>query len=243
MKKILFTTALFILGATLFNSCTKVEVENVFDAEKQFLSALNLYTDNFMATPVNSTRVQRAEGSSNFETIYLNVFSEVTLALLSEFENIRTMQDVSNFIDRTGASIEYTVTETNARFQLDVYASDIETALNSMVSEAKQYLYAIGLKEHEIQEMLINKDLPELAVISIAIDYQLEGLTSPSLAPSCRRACSDSFTEAVNWAAAGLIGGVFFCGGGLICTGFVVAMYIREVAAADSAFNACVARC
>ncbi|MCL2681926.1 MAG: hypothetical protein FWE63_00405 [Bacteroidales bacterium] len=246
MKKIFFTTALFILGVTLFNSCKKGELENVFDAEEQFLFALKLFEDNFFATPVNSNtdnrEVLRTQGSSNFETIYLDVFSEITPTILSMFENIRTMQDVLNFRDHTGAGIEYTATETNVRFQLDVDISDIEMELNSMVSAAKQYLHAVGLKEQEIQEMLTNKDLPELAVISIAIDYQLEGLTSPSLT-SCRRACSDSFTETVNIAALGFMTGIVGCSGKPICSGVVLAIYIASIAYADKHFNECVAKC
>jgi len=179
MKKI-FLISTLIIGATLFNSCTKAQLENVCEAKEQFLSALNSFENSFLATPVSNNKNPRTKKSGNFETIYLSISSEVTPTMISEFENIRTMQDVSNFTHSTGAVMEYAPTENNLQFQLDVDIEGLEIGASSMVSEAKQYLHAIGLKEHEIQEILINQDLPEIALVSLVFMYQSNVVGAPS---------------------------------------------------------------
>ena len=178
MKKLLYTTALFALGL-FFTSCEKTEIiKEVIGAEEQFVSALNLFEGNFLATPVSSS-TGSPEGlrsvsrkSDNVETIFLSVSSELTATALAEFESVRTMQDVLDFTYRTGAIMEFEPTESNTLFQLDVYTSNIEKELTSMVSVARQYLHAVGFKEHEIQKMLTDTDLTEFALISLAILYQ-----------------------------------------------------------------------
>jgi|GEM_PF-2431077 len=261
MKKNFLIIAVFI-GATLFNSCNNVEQENVFDTEEGFLSALNLFSDNFFATPVshgtNNAEVRRANGLSetaNFETIFLNVSSEVTPSVLSEFENIRTMEDVSVFTERTGATIEFEPIGNNVQFQLEFYTGGIEMGLNSLVSDAKQYLFAIGYKEqqiqemlinHEVQKMLIDNDLPELALIHFATVYQLESLVSSSLnMMDCMRDCDEGFIIDVNLAGIGFAGGLGFCLGPHIkaCAGFVTVMWMVGVGRAHHNHRNCRARC
>jgi hypothetical protein len=90
--------------------------------------------------------------------------------------------------------------------------------------------------------VLINKDLPELAVVAIAIDYQLEGLTSPSLT-SCTKLCNNAFIETVNLAGIGFITGMIGCSGRPICSGVVIAIYIAGVNMAHDHYYDCVAGC
>jgi len=250
-----------VMAITAFTSCTNVEPENVIDTEGDFLSALNLFSDNFFATPVShstdNAEMRRARGineTDNFETFYLNVYSELTPSILSEFENIRTMEHVLDFTERTGATIEFEPTEANVQFQLEVYTGGLEMGLISLVSEAKEYLLAIGLKgqemqemfnDNEIQKMLVDNDLPELALIHLAITYQLESTIASTMLVGCRRNCDDDFIFDVNLAGGGFVGGMAFCIGPQVkgCAAFVTAMWMVGVGRASSNHSRCIRNC
>ncbi|MDR0438304.1 MAG: hypothetical protein LBH22_08410, partial [Bacteroidales bacterium] len=72
MKKILFTTALFILG-TLFTSCNKNEIQQGIAATKdQFHSVLRMNMNNVGSVPIGGGGSKNSP-SGELQTIYLDI--------------------------------------------------------------------------------------------------------------------------------------------------------------------------
>lgn len=100
----------------------------------------------------------RINQSSNSE-IYLN-FPETTnnINVNDLFQNVSTIQELSDLIDQTSATIQYEENSSNSNYQLSVSIEDIETSLQPLVDSAKQYLYAKGFTPQTLNNMLVTEN-------------------------------------------------------------------------------------
>jgi len=69
---------------------------------------------------------------------------EVTPEIESSFYNTNTIQDLSNLLQLTDATIQDEPTINNVNYSIEVPVDQIVKSLNPLVGEAKQYLYSKG---------------------------------------------------------------------------------------------------
>jgi hypothetical protein len=166
----LFTVNLLIVGCIfIFDSCKKSEYMNSFDskAKTKFLAALEANKKTIasvsFANQINSQTALRSsvagtsQRSTNYETIYLDFPSGTDNETRNLIFNTSSVQELSNLIDYSNAVVQYDPTSTNFNYQLQVPFENVVSSLNPLVGEAKQYLYAKGFTDHDIQDMLIQE--------------------------------------------------------------------------------------
>ncbi|MCL2683484.1 MAG: hypothetical protein FWE63_08430 [Bacteroidales bacterium] len=170
MKKILFTTALFILG-TLFTSCNKNEIQQgVTTSKDQFHSVLRMNMNNVGAVPIGGG------GSKNsplgeLQTIYLDI-PELTPEILEKIEHANSIGSISDLIVNSGAILEFTNFGKNVKVQFDIPVKEAEKSLDPMIVEAKKYLYSKGFSEQELQTMIATEEATEYDLIPLVIFLQ-----------------------------------------------------------------------
>jgi len=170
MKKILFTTALFILG-TLFVSCNKNEIQQGITTSKdQFHSVLRMNMNNVGAVPIGGGGSKNSP-SGEFQTIYLD-FPEITPEIQAKINDVNSIRSISDLIVNSDAILEFTNFGKNTKVQFDIPVKETEKSLDPMIVEAKKYLYSKGFSEQEIQTMIVEEGATEYDLIPLVIFLQ-----------------------------------------------------------------------
>jgi len=205
-------TALYLVLAScvfLFDSCKKTEPTiNDGKARKQFLAALKSYKAKLgeaklMHTPYLQDHISFSKGKSSdklalaapndpnnppSEPVYLNFPPGTTQENINLVNQVTSIQQLSDLQNATNAVIQYSPTPENSNNQVQVYIDAVVSGLEPMILEAKQYLYAKGLTEQDIQDMILEhngkrEDLVPFVMALTDIEVQPESVARNYLAP------------------------------------------------------------
>ncbi|WP_439881092.1 hypothetical protein ACSX1A_18350 [Pontibacter sp. MBLB2868] len=127
----------------------------------KFMAALDLNKltigDVSVAKQSDRTISTMSYGSTvddSLEPIYLSFPNELSNETYHTFQQTSSIQELSDIIYYSDATIQYEPTTLNSDYRIDVPVQDIVNSLNPLVLESKQYLYAKGFTERDIQEMI-----------------------------------------------------------------------------------------
>lgn len=166
----------------MFNSCTKSESEADINiqANNKFIAALNLTKKTINSTPLKSQL--NVEKLNNFNErklapkedgnveMYVDFPEEINEETIEPFRNTKSIEDISNLMYKTDATLQYHPTSTNYNYQIDVPVNnEIEKSLNPLVGDAKKYLETKGFTESEIQDMLKEENAENMDLIPLVM--------------------------------------------------------------------------
>ena len=165
MLVLLTLNTLVVICVFIFDSCKKAayECSASKEANEKFMAALKknrkaiaevslISVGNSTTTTTTANTAQTSE--SPIEPIYLNFPTEVNAETYSMFQNTNSIQQLSDLIQSTDATVQYDPTSTNSNFQINVPVETVTSSLSSLVQESKQYLYTKGFTEQDIQQMI-----------------------------------------------------------------------------------------
>jgi hypothetical protein len=176
---------LLIVIAYVFNSCQSNNEEIISrDAATDFLSALES-NKNFIgavnADVFSDTQALRSAGygnqSANAQTAYLSLPGPITNDIQNKAANIKSIQDVADFIHLTNAIIQYEPSDPlepiggdglqapiyyNWLFKMDPVFLEY---LKSLIGSAKVYLFAKGFTDQNIKDMLSENNAEEIDLV------------------------------------------------------------------------------
>lgn len=167
-----------------FHSCKKEnDYYYVEKGTKEFVKSYNSNLNKFIGTNISfisgSPKTRDSSIDNDFvepgipleecTTIYF-LYPEETIDEIKDlYEEVVTIQDLSDLIRLTGAVMQYTPNNENKNYKLLVSESKIIDGLNPMIKNAKQYLYAKGFTEEEIQEMIIENNAQEIDLVAFVL--------------------------------------------------------------------------
>ena len=169
MFGLLVLNCIILFSVMLFESCKKNEssVEKNDFALKKFLSAVKTETAAIGGQHLDGDNAQNGSQSKiavnadviygAAESIYIDFPQPIGYETYTLFQNTNTIQELTDLINVTDATIQYSPTPTNSAYEINVDLQPIMNSLNPLVNEAKQYLYSKGLTENDIQEMVISE--------------------------------------------------------------------------------------
>jgi hypothetical protein len=176
--KLMVFACVFIL-----DSCTKNDHRKSYnrEANTKFLTALenNKATvgSTFLSNPANDQfqNLQIAASTSVTETtnesipIYVDFPSLITPEILTQFGNVNSIQDLSALLQNTNAVVQYEPTSDNSNYSLGINVNAVVNSLNPLIQESKQFLYAKGLTEQDIQQMLSEENAAETDLVPLVM--------------------------------------------------------------------------
>lgn len=166
MLALLTLNLLIVLCVFIFESCKKSNYESSQSgqAKDKFLSALNHNKKLIGATAFksSSTTITRSVAPANeqptvYESVYVDFPTEVSTEANAMYQNTNSIQALSDLINLFDADLEYEPSETNSTYQIDIPVEPVINSLNPLIAEAKQYLYAKGFSDSEIQNMIVTE--------------------------------------------------------------------------------------
>lgn len=201
----IFTVNFLVVGCLfILDSCKKAEFENSSNgkARARFLSALdvnkrtigaisfdNQNRDRTVRPSAASAEAQYVEQTENgYESIYMEYPADTDSETRNLIYSTTSVQELSDLIDYSNATVQYDPTSTNSNYQLDVPVETVVNSLNPLIDEAKQYLYAKGFTGQDIQDMLIEEGGKEEDLIPFVMS-----LTQAENSPSVSLNYSDFF--------------------------------------------------
>jgi len=173
-------TAIYLFLASsvfLFDSCKKTETSVVHDgkAKSRFLTAIRSYKAQLGSTKLiytpnlnegitfNSRKSYSGKlallapdpSNPTVEPVYLDFPQGTTPENISMVYQITSVQQLADLQNSTNAVIQYSPTPENSNNQVQVHIDALNNSLIPLINESKQYLYAKGLTEQNIQDMLL----------------------------------------------------------------------------------------
>jgi hypothetical protein len=172
MKKLIALISIATLvGVTLLTSCNKNETpKHIIENQDLFLSVLRQNMGNVGDVPVGDG-ARKSGFSGEIQTIYLDIL-EITPEILEKAENVRTLQDISEIIVSTGATLQQTNENGNLKVQFDIPVQEAQRSLNPIISEAEKYLKSKGFLEQELKNMIAENGATEYDLIPLVIILQ-----------------------------------------------------------------------
>lgn len=160
---LLILNAIFATGLFVLNSCEKMEYESspLKASNEKFMAALNSNKITIGALQIakqgDKTINIMSYGSTtddSLEPIYLSFPDELSPETYSNFQQTNTIHELSELVYYNDATIEYEPTTLNSNYRIDVPVQEVINTLDPLVLESKQYLYAKGFTEQDIQQMI-----------------------------------------------------------------------------------------
>ena len=168
MFALLMLNLLIVSIAFIVESCQKVgKIDD--GAKDKFFSALKLNKESIGSVSFNRGITRASFSETNLQPVYLNFPSQVTTEVSVMFQNTNTIQDLSNLISYTHAILEYEPNPINVDYQINVPVQLVENSIQPLIAEAKQYLYAKGLTEAQIQNMIVTEGGTESDLIPLVM--------------------------------------------------------------------------
>lgn len=169
MKNVLHTTTKLIKGTknlfllmigisflSLFiQSCLNEDgnIPSSSNESKQFLSSVELNKTkigNLLLKKPNANKGQNPDG-----TIEIGVVVDENSIDVSELvSKATTIQDLSDIVSKANATLTYEGNGSNPNYYVNVSVEAMEQSLQPLVNDAKQYLYAKGFSQNDIQNMV-----------------------------------------------------------------------------------------
>lgn len=163
-----------LLGAIIiFDSCKKNDIVIVDEAVNRFINNYNLNLDKYISTnittPDNTNTRSTAVTSENNTSVYL-LFPEDTQPEIKELtEEVVTIQDLSDLIRLTDATMQYHPNEHNINYKIEISEDKIVNEMEPFIKNAKEYLYRRGFSEEEIIEMIKENDANETDLVPFVL--------------------------------------------------------------------------
>ncbi|WP_114790426.1 hypothetical protein U0035_14205 [Niabella yanshanensis] len=164
---VLFTLNLFLVFCMfIFDSCQKANYESSRSgqAKDKFIYALKSNKDVIGAVTFKNAHTTAARGAApaneqptEYESVYLDFPTNVSPETNVMYQNTNSIQSLSDLINLSEADLAYEPSETNTSYQIDIPVESVMNSLNPLIMEAKQYLYAKGFTDSEIQNMIITE--------------------------------------------------------------------------------------
>lgn len=195
------------------DSCKKQELKNSYNYEgnTKFRAAIeenkSVVGATILTNLVNSKATSRNAFSATSNTtneefpIYVDFPSPVTTEIQAQFDNINSLQSLSNLLQSTNAVVQYEPTASNSNYSLSVDTNAVTTSLNPLVQDSKEFLYTKGFTEQDIQQMLVEENAVETDLIALAMVITENEATYP-----VARNYSSSFVnsaQALTWSEVG----------------------------------------
>lgn len=200
---VILTLNLFVVFSIfLFDSCKKTvyEKSDSKHANAKFMSVLE-HTKNSIASIILpkqniQNNITRPLAPVTHELVtYINFPSEVTPETYNLFQNVNSVQAISDLIHQTNAIVEYDATPKNSNYKIIVPIETVINKLTPLVQESKLYLYAKGFTEQDIQQMILEENATEQDLIPFVISLkQIENIQSSQIA----RNYSNFFVKSAN---------------------------------------------
>lgn len=166
-----------------FDSCKKQEVRSTYnpEANQKFRAAVEkhkaligstLLTNTFISndSDFSSTGHTTSSNTTNEELpIYVEFPGEVTSEIVTQFNNINSIDSLSALLQNTNAVVQYQASPTNSNYTLGIDTNAVINNLNPLVQDSKEFLYSKGMTEQDIQQMLIEENAPETDLVTLAM--------------------------------------------------------------------------
>lgn len=163
------------------DSCSKHGVEGSCKQEtgEKFRKALELNKPIVGSTVLtNSSSIKVVSPSAFISTtggtgeelqIYLSFPMNVTAEVQAQFDEINSIESLSNLMISSSAVVQYEASPTNSNYSLFVDTNAVKASLNPLVLEAKQFFYSRGFSEQDIQQMLQEESAVETDLIALVM--------------------------------------------------------------------------
>ncbi len=129
----------------------------------------------------SSNNYSRIGQEALHEPIYLEFPTETNYETRDLVYTTTSIQELSDLVSYSNAIVQYEPTPTNSDYFIDVPVENVISSLNPLVEEAKQYLYAKGFTNQDVQNMLVQEGGTELDLIPFVMSLtQVEANQSVS---------------------------------------------------------------
>jgi len=164
----LLTLNLFVvLCIFIFDSCKKAAYEksDAKQANAKFIAALETNKKSIASVSFGSrsssstgtTARMVAPSGDDYVTTYLQ-YPEDGTSEPTPIQEINSIEALADVIQSDAAILQYEPTETNEMYPIDIPIESVTNSLQPLISEAKQYLYAKGFTDNDIQNMIIENE-------------------------------------------------------------------------------------
>jgi hypothetical protein len=155
-------------GATIFvfDSCQRggIEKQILNSAASKFNSSVQAFRSNFGSMKFSSANASLSRTSGGDELYYLDFPDGTAPEVITDFASNINLQTLTDVLANYGVSIDDSV-NINAEVVAHIPQEPIRQALSPLVQEAKNYLYAKGVTDQEINELLIEENAEEIDLI------------------------------------------------------------------------------
>lgn len=174
----IFIINLLVIGCVfLFDSCRKAIAltdENT-QINNKFLNAIAVNREAIASISVkklnngqlNSGGTESLSTEEDLESVYLDPPPGAPPATLDLIQNIHSIQDIAHALSQANVTVQYSPTPTNSNYNLNISISEVNAALTPLVQESKEFLYARGLTESDIQQMIAEENALETDLIPL----------------------------------------------------------------------------
>ena len=184
MLALMTANALVILSVFIFDSCKKSEYEKSpgKKANDNFISSLQANKKTLSSVAFRVDSKQNKIGKKNVMAryadpaptpdevpVYIQFPADESNQTNAPFQKPETMEELVELIHSTDAIIQYEPTSTNSGNQINLPIETIRTSLNPLIQESKQYLYAKGFTEQDIQQMIKDENAEETDLVPFVI--------------------------------------------------------------------------
>jgi|HigsolmetaAR202D_1030399.scaffolds.fasta_scaffold16081_1 hypothetical protein len=178
----LFTLNLVVvLCIFIFDSCKKSEYANNNNtkAAKDFITALKtnkraIADVSFSTKKENNTMARSVapttEQPNEYQSVYISVPSDIDAETNNLIYTTNSIQQLTDLVQITDLDIQYEPITNNTSYQVNVPVEAVINSLQPMISESKQYLYAKGFTEQDIQQMLVEEQGIETDLIPFVME-------------------------------------------------------------------------
>ncbi|MDR1517030.1 MAG: hypothetical protein LBS52_02840 [Dysgonamonadaceae bacterium] len=190
---ILLSGISFVIHSCKKDDVVKDDVASVDKATEKFVNAYNqnlmgLATSNLVSYPASRTRGSSDATVSNGDiTAYLLYPEGTPEAVKNLYKHVATVQELADLIRLTGATLQYVENEANKNYKVVANEQQLRESLTPMLMNAKQWLYAKGFTEADIQEMIAENDADEIDLIPFVMLLSEAELSQAYSANNTRR--------------------------------------------------------
>lgn len=189
---LLFSLTVLLSGSTLLLDSCKNEESEVETSSHEFVSSYNHMLEKLSSTIIVTNKSNTAMRSAPInedepddpveETIlvYLLYPKGTPEDIKDLSEEVVTIQDLSDLIHLTDATLQYVPNEDNMVYKIKVSEPLLMEGINPMIQSSKEYLYSRGFSEQEIQDMIQENNATESDLIPFVLKWSEASLSESS---------------------------------------------------------------
>ena len=164
----------------VFDSCKKTVNKNTasYKASSNFLTALEANKNDIgLVSFISPKNIELFQSNSTSTTqqisedvVYLNFPQGTNAEYQAIFNNLQSIQGVTDLIHQADAMVQYEPSATNYNYSIEIPVQQVVNNLSPLVIEAKQYLQSKGFTNSDIDQMIaeeggITEDLIPLVMV------------------------------------------------------------------------------